>query len=113
MSAVVLTDSVGIGNLLVAFAMFLLAVPAGFLALRTWRRENDAQTSRKEAQTFQRQMSAWMDGSQGRIRDIHQQTKPSNGKTLAQIVEEIKTTVEEVDERLDGHMSDGHGGSSE
>jgi hypothetical protein len=57
---VVVQDTVGVGSLIMATCMLLLAIPASFLALRTWRAENEAKDARDEAARFQRQMKAWV-----------------------------------------------------
>jgi hypothetical protein len=59
--ALVVQDTIGIGTLVLASCMMLLAIPAAWLALRRWRAENTAREAQEETARFQRQMKAYVD----------------------------------------------------
>jgi hypothetical protein len=58
---VIVQNTIGIGSLIVAVCVMLLAVPASFVAWRTWKQENEARDAREESARFQRQMKAYIE----------------------------------------------------
>lgn len=102
--AVALTDQIGLGSLLVALA---LGIPGSILAYGQVKDRRDS----AEAREFAHNVRLFFRENGIKIEDIHRQTRTSNGITLAQYVERNDAQVAQLRQQLDGHLSDGHGGS--
>lgn len=137
-------DSISSGNLIASGLLVLLGIPASILAWHSIRDRDELRRQRDQREADQRvtelvgaaffgpDKSQWPTPDQlghrptatDLLLGVAHQVRPSNGKTVATMVEEIKgivsTQAEQVDDLNQGmaklailmteHVSDGHGG---